>query len=153
VILAVACASVSASMLTGGTPRTLLLALLALGGLGLGTIFSTILVHLTTAATPHHAADISGVFTTCLQIAGAIGVAAFGTLYLSRISHPGPLPATHAFGVVTAAFALVALAAGATAHRATHHPAAGYGSHGTASVARSPMVAGTGPRGGRENSG
>jgi hypothetical protein len=42
----------------------------------------------------------------------------------TRITRPGALPATHAFGIVTAAFALVALIAGATVYRATHHPAA-----------------------------
>ncbi len=117
-ILAAAYASISAAMFTGVHPETLLLALLAVGGLGLGTTFSSILVHLTTAATQRYAADISGVFTTSLQIAGAIGVAAFGTLYLSRIAGPGQVPASHAFGVVTAAFTLVALAAAVTAHRA-----------------------------------
>lgn len=132
VILAAAYASISASMLAGGCPETLLLVLLALGGLGLGTTFSTILVLLTTTATPRHAADISGVFTTSLQIAGAIGVAAFGTLYLSQVTRPGAPPATHAFGIVTATFALVALIAGAAAYRATHHPAARPGSTGPA---------------------
>lgn len=81
------------------------------------------LVHLTTAATPRYAADISGVFTTVLQIAGAIGVAAFGTIYLSQISHPGTADAIHAFGIVTAAFAVVTLIAAATGYRATHLPA------------------------------
>jgi hypothetical protein len=59
------------------------------------------------------------VFTTTLQIAGAVGVAGFGTLYLSQIARAGALPATHAFGVVTAAFTLVAVAASGTAYRAT----------------------------------
>jgi hypothetical protein len=117
-ILAAAFAAISASMFTGGCPQTVLLALLALGGLGLGTTFSTTLVRLTTAATPRYAADISGVLTTCLQIAGSIGVAAFGTLYLSRITGPGGPVATHAFGLVTAAFALVAVLSAAAAYRA-----------------------------------
>jgi MFS family permease len=124
VILAVAYGAISISMLTDQRPDALLLTLLALGGLGLGTNFSAILVHLTTAATPRYAADISGVFTTMLQIAGAIGVAAFGSLYLSRADHPGALAASHAFSAVTAAFAIVALLAAATAYRATHLPAA-----------------------------
>lgn len=128
VILAVAFASISVSMLAGHRSEVLLLGLLALGGLGLGTNFSSILAHLTEVATPRYAADISGVFTTSLQIAGAIGVAAFGTLYLSRAAHPGALAATHAFGVVTAASALVALVAGATGYRATHYPTAVHGS-------------------------
>jgi predicted MFS family arabinose efflux permease len=121
-VLAAAYGSISASMLTGEHPEALLLGLLALGGVGLGTNFSSILVHLTASATPRYAADISGVFSTSLQIAGAIGVAAFGTLYLSQTTHPGSVAASHGFGVVTAAFAFVALIAGATAYRATHQP-------------------------------
>ena len=123
VILAAAYAGISASMLAGQRSETVLLGLLALGGLGLGTNFSAILVHLTSSATPRYAADISGVFTTVVQIAGAIGVAAFGTLYMSQMSQitvPTADTAVHAFGVVTAAFALVALVAAATAYRATH---------------------------------
>jgi MFS family permease len=123
-ILAVAYASISVSMLSGMRPDALLLGLLALGGFGLGMNFSGILVHLTVSATPRYAADISGAFSTSLQIAGAIGVAAFGTLYLSQAAHPGPVAASHAFGVVTAAFAFVALIAGTAAYRATHHPPA-----------------------------
>jgi hypothetical protein len=124
-ILACSYASIGVSMLSGSHSEALLLALLAVGGLGLGTIFSSILVHLTTAATPRYAPDISGVFTTTLQIAGAVGVAGFGTLYLSQLTRSGALAATHAFGIVTAAFALIALIAGATAYRATHTRRAG----------------------------
>jgi hypothetical protein len=61
-----------------------------------------------------------GVFTTCLQVAGALGVAAFGTAYLGLVSGSGTAPATHAFAVVTAGFALTALAAGGASYRATH---------------------------------
>jgi len=124
VILAAAYASISASMLTGVRPEALLLGLLALGGFGIGTSFSSILVHLTAAATPRYAADISGVFSTSVQIAGAVGVAAFGTLYLSQTGHPGPVAASHAFGVVTAVFAFVALIAGGAGYRATRQPPA-----------------------------
>ena len=55
--------------------------------------------------------------------AGAIGVAAFGTLYLGLTSHTGAAHATHAFALTTAAFAAVALLATVTAHRATRPPA------------------------------
>jgi hypothetical protein len=92
---------------------------LATGGLGLGTVFSSLLVHVTAAATPRYAADISGVFTTTMQIAGAIGLAGFGALYLSQAPSGGADGAGDAFALVTAAFALVALVAGAAAHRAT----------------------------------
>jgi MFS family permease len=118
-ILAAAYAGLSVSMLTSERPEALLLALLAVGGLGLGTAFSSILVQLTTAATPRYAADISGVFTTSMQIAGSIGVAAFGSLYLTQVTAPGQVVATHAFGIVTAAFAIVALIAAAGAYRVT----------------------------------
>jgi MFS family permease len=142
VILAVAFGSISAGTLAGNRSEVMLLVLLALGGLGLGTNFSSILVHLTAAATPRYAADISGVFTTCLQIAGAIGVSAFGTLYLSRATHPGAVPASHAFGVVTAAFALVALIAGAIGYRATRYPTAEHGSRDPAPAALRPAERG-----------
>jgi len=117
-ILAAAYALISTGAYTGERPGVPLLAMLALGGFGLGTAFNSILTHLTTAATPRYAADLSGVFTTCTQIAGSIGVAAFGTLYLSQDSRPGELSASHAFGMVTGAFALLALVAALIACRA-----------------------------------
>ena len=41
---------------------------------------------------------------------------------MSQTTHPGSVAASHGFGVVTAAFAFVALIAGATAYRATRPP-------------------------------
>jgi MFS family permease len=122
-ILAGAYLAISASMFTGVHPEAVVVVLLALGGFGLGTVFSSILAHLTTAATPRYAADISGVFTTGSQVAGAIGIAGFGTLYLSQVSDRGAGQSAHAFAIITAAFAGVALIAAATAHKATHVPA------------------------------
>lgn len=120
--LAAAYAAISTTMFTDLPSQALLLMLLAVGGLGLGTVFSAILVHLTTAATGRYAADISGVFTTTLQIAGTIGVAAFGTLYLSQTTDTSAQSARHAFGVVTATFTLLMMLAAVTAYRATHTP-------------------------------
>ncbi len=93
--------------------------LLGLGGLGLGIQFSTLIGHLTTAVPTDYAPDISGVSTTTLQVGGALGVAALGTLYLS-LTPTGAGAATHAFAVTTAAFAAIALLAAAMAHHATH---------------------------------
>jgi predicted MFS family arabinose efflux permease len=87
---------------------------LGVGGLGLGFQFSGMLTHLTGAVAPRHAPDISGVFTTVMQVAGAVGVAAFGSAYLGMAD----AGAAHAFAAVTAGFALVALLAAAMAHRA-----------------------------------
>jgi MFS family permease len=115
-LLAAAYAAIATTLLAG-EHAAVLVALLAVGGVGLGASFSAILEHLTAAATPRYAADISGVFTTSAQIAGALGVAGFGTAYLTLAAHHG---ATHAFAMSTAAFALAALVAAALAYRATH---------------------------------
>jgi MFS family permease len=116
-ILTAGYAAISASMFAGRHPEALLVVLLGIGGFGLGTTFSSILGHLTAAATPRYAADISGVFTTSLQVAGAIGVAVFGTAYLALVTRPAD--ATHAFAILTAVFAATALLAAAIAYRAT----------------------------------
>jgi MFS family permease len=118
-ILATAYLAVSTSLLSGHHDEALLVALLGLGGFGLGTAYAAILNHLTAAATPRYAADISGVFTTCLQIAGAIGVATFGTAYLGLVDGRDADTATDAFGVITLAFAATALLAFGMACRAT----------------------------------
>ena len=98
-------------------PGPVFLVLMAVGGFGLGTNFSAILVHLTTTVTPRHAPDISGVFTTTLQIAGSIGVAALGTAYVASADHGSG--AAHGFSVVTFLCAGVALVAAASGFRAT----------------------------------
>jgi MFS family permease len=115
-LLAGAYVALSASLLGGEPHEALLVVLLGVGGLGLGTQFSALIAHLTNAVSARYAPDVSGVTTTTMQIAGALGIAAFGTVYLSLAADG---PATHAFAVVTAAFAAIAvlaalLAAGAT---------------------------------------
>jgi hypothetical protein len=74
------------------------------------------IAHLTSAVATRYAPDISGVTTTTMQIAGALGIAAFGAAYLSLTADG---TATHAFAVVTAGFAAVAALASALAHGAT----------------------------------
>ncbi|MEO9177284.1 MAG: hypothetical protein ABI317_17350 [Gaiellales bacterium] len=56
-----------------------------------------------------------------MQLGGAVGVAAFGTLYLS-LTPTSVLDATHAFAVTTAADAAIALVAAVMAQRATRTP-------------------------------
>jgi hypothetical protein len=58
------------------------------------------------------------VSSTTAAIGGALGVAAFGTLYLS-LARVGAERATHAFAVATAAFAAAKLVAIVAARRAT----------------------------------
>jgi predicted MFS family arabinose efflux permease len=124
-ILTIAYLAISAGLFAGYEPEALLIVLLGIGGFGLGTTFSAMLDHLTTVATPRYAPDISGVFTTSLQVAGAIGVAAFGVTYFSLSGSEGS--ATHAFAIVTGAFAVTTFAAALLASGATrrHHQARG----------------------------
>jgi MFS family permease len=124
-LLAAAYAAISTMLFTGHHAQALLIVLLGFGGLGLGIQFSALIRHLTTVVPAGYAADISGVSTTALQIGGAIGVAAFGTLYLSLATHQGTGLATHAFAIITAAFAAIALLAAVTAHLATRQAVTG----------------------------
>jgi len=118
-LLTTAYAAISLALFAGHHNEALLVVLLSIGGLGLGMQFSALIGHLTTVVPPDYAADISGVSTTGIQIGGALGVAALGTLYLS-LTPTGAVHATHAFAITTAAFAAIALLATAMAHHATH---------------------------------
>ena len=119
-LLAGAYLSLSASLFAGRHTEALLVVLRGAGGLGLGTQFSALIVHLTNAVSEGYAHDISGVTTTTTTIAGAIAIAAFGTAYLSLASAGS---ATHAFAIVTAGFAAIAGLAAMLAHGATCRPA------------------------------
>jgi hypothetical protein len=114
-VMTAAYLAISVLLLAEPRAETPLIVALGAGGLGLGLQFSAMLTHLTSAVAPRYAPDISGVFTTVMQVAGAVGVAAFGSAYLSMA---GAGDAAHAFAVVTAGFAVVALLAAAMAHRA-----------------------------------
>jgi MFS family permease len=117
-LLSTAYAAISAMLFSGHHWQGLLILLLAACGLGLGTNFSALIAHLTNAVPPGYAPDISGVSSTTAAIGGAISVAAFGTLYFG-LGHGDAGAATHAFAVVTAAFALAALVAAGAAWQAT----------------------------------
>jgi MFS family permease len=122
ILLTAAYVAISAALFSGHHGEALLVALLGVGGLGLGVQFSALIAHLTETVPNEYAPDISGVSTTAIQVGGAIGVAAFGTLYLSLNANPAIHEATHAFAITTAAFAAIALLATATAYRSTHQP-------------------------------
>lgn len=80
---------ISIAVLAGRPGDVLLAVLLAVGGLGLGTGFATLIGHLTHTVPRRYAADISAVSTTALLIGGAVGVAAFGSIYLELAARPG----------------------------------------------------------------
>jgi len=100
-LLTAAYLAISAALLTGAPSDAVLAGQLAVGGLGLGTGFATLIGHLTSAVPAPYAPDTSGVATTTLQIGGPLGGAAFGSLYLSLAAPAGPTQATHAFAVTS----------------------------------------------------
>jgi MFS family permease len=114
-LLAGAYVAISLALFGDRHGEALLLVVLAAGGLGLGIQFSALIAHLSNAVPPRYAPDISGVSTTLMQVGGTVGVAAFGTLYLGLATGD----ATHAFAIVTAAFAAAALLAAVAAYRST----------------------------------
>lgn len=114
--LAVVYAAISASITAGATAGTTLIILLALGGLSWGFTFTAIIGYLTGAVTSQHASDMSGLINTTLQLGGAIGVAALGTLYFALVGRdPGRSLAVHGFAVFTLAIAATVLAAAVAA--------------------------------------
>lgn len=116
-LLVTAYLTISGSLFGGDHAQLLLLVLLGIGGFGLGIQFSSLIGHLSNSVPSGYAADISGVGSTASQIGGALGVAGFGTLYLSY-AHTSTTQATHAFAVTTAAFAFAAAFAAFASHRA-----------------------------------
>jgi MFS family permease len=113
--------TISGAVLTGHLPTLLLAAAFLPGGFGLGLLFTGLIGHLTGAASREHASDISGMTATTSQIGGSLGVAGFGTLYLSVAAASGP---GRGFGVTALAFGATALLAAAPAYLATRRPPA-----------------------------
>jgi MFS family permease len=118
-LLAASYLALGITQLTGHRGNLLLVALLAVGGLGLGTQFTTLINHMMGAVPARYAPDISGVTSTTTQVGGAVGVAAFGGLYLTLAGQPGPGQASHSFALTTLAFAAMAMVAAVTAFLAT----------------------------------
>ena len=119
-ILAAGFAGLAASLAAGDTNGVLLMSLLGVAGLGLGTMFTGMLSHLTSSVTGEHAADISGLFNTTTRAGGVIGTAVFGTVYLALA--PDPARAVHGFALVNLALAVTALAAAALAWTSVRRP-------------------------------
>jgi hypothetical protein len=114
-LLAAAYLALSITQLTGHRGNLLLVALLAIGGLGLGTQFTALIGHVMGAVPPRFAPDISGATSTTTQVGGAVGLAGFGSLYLVLASRPGLGHASHSFALTTLAFAAMAAIAAITA--------------------------------------
>ena len=102
-LLVLSYAALAALQAVGGAQPLALAAVLCVGGLGLGSTFSSLLTLLTVAVPPRFAADLSGSVNTVAQLSGVLGVAVFGTLYPYLTERGG------AADTPGAAFALVAL--------------------------------------------
>jgi hypothetical protein len=107
--------AIAAAVLAGVSGGPLLIVLLGLGGFGLGTSFSGLVGHITSAVPEGAAPDISGLLVMTAQMAGVVGVATFGTAYFALASDP-----RQAFSLIAGGFALTALAAAVAGYRSTH---------------------------------
>jgi len=123
-ILVASYLALGVSLFTNHSGGALLFGLLGFGGLGLGIGFTATIRRLTAAASARYAPDISGLITTVSQIAGVTGIATFGSVYFSLVQPASPRTATHAFAVVTGAFAVVALFATIAAYQSSNAPVA-----------------------------
>jgi hypothetical protein len=74
--------------------------LLVVYGTGFGAAFSPLLTQALVQVPPAEAADASGVLTTTIQLSQVIGVAVFGSLFLTLAAHPGAHPSAAAFATV-----------------------------------------------------
>jgi len=97
---------------SSGTPA-LYLELALLGG-ALALAFSPLITHSLAGVRPADAANASGLLTTTLQLGQAVGVAVFGSLFLTLAAGSGPHPSAHAITVTMIGLAAL-LATGALA--------------------------------------
>ncbi len=96
---------------TRGGP--LLFVLFVIFGMGFGAAYSSLVAHALVRVPPAEAADASGLLTTTIQLSQVIGVAVFGSLFLSLAAHPRPHASAVAFSTVDlwlAALTLLAIA-------------------------------------------
>jgi MFS family permease len=119
-LLAMAYFAISTVMFIGRPGDALFAALLAVGGLGLGTGFATLIRHLSSSVPSRYSSDISGVITTILQIGGAIGIAAVGGIYLTLAAPAGPTTSRHSFAVTALILGTIVLLAALVAYWSTH---------------------------------
>lgn len=83
--------------LAGGTHGGALLQVgLLVFGAGMGAAFSPLLTNALVHVRPAEAADASGVLTTTVQLGQAIGVATFGSVFLTLAVDTGPHPSANA---------------------------------------------------------
>jgi EmrB/QacA subfamily drug resistance transporter len=92
-LVAAAFYAVTGSLLRdGGTGGAALPAVLLVVGLGMGFAFSPILNSAMAHVAPPDTPDASGLLTSLMQLGSVIGVATYGSVFLSLSAHHGPHP-------------------------------------------------------------
>jgi MFS family permease len=84
---------------------------LACGGFGWGLFSTAMTAQLSSIIAPEHAPDLSGVLATMQPLSAVIGVALFGSEYLTLSAAGGAANAMQSFAILNATFVLAALAA------------------------------------------
>jgi MFS family permease len=93
-------AAVAFVLRSGGSGGLLLQVALVVTGASLALGFSPLVTHALVRVPLHQAADASGLLTTTIQLGQAVGVATFGSLFLSLDSGPAvPAVSGHALAV------------------------------------------------------
>ncbi|MFF8602616.1 MFS transporter [Streptomyces sp. NPDC015232] len=108
-LTAVSSAGVGAVLRDGGAGGWALYPVLCAMGAGLALAFSPALTGALATVRPEDAADASGLLATVTQLGQLIGVAAFGALFLGRITGQGAHISAHALWVCTLALAATAV--------------------------------------------
>jgi EmrB/QacA subfamily drug resistance transporter len=80
----------------GGHGGALLQVALLVFGASMGAAFSPLLTNALVRVPVAEAADASGLLTTTVQLGQVLGVAVFGSLFLTLAGHPGPHPSASA---------------------------------------------------------
>lgn len=93
----------------GGTHGLWLYVVLALNGLGMGAAFGPLMTLALMRVPVADAADTSGVLGTVMQLAITVGVATFGTLFLTLAAQTGAHPSGHALAITQLALAVACL--------------------------------------------
>jgi len=99
VIAAIGYLLVGITVASGGTGGLLLPLALFIGGFGQGMAASPILTIALSKVAPQDAPDASGVLTTVIQLGLVIGVATFGTIFLTEAVVPGAHPTASAIAL------------------------------------------------------
>jgi hypothetical protein len=108
--------SVALLLRDGGSGGDVLQAGLVTVGAGLAVAFSPLVTQALVRVPSSAAADASGVLTTVIQLSQAVGVAVFGSVFLTLAARPGGAPVVSGHAVfATLAWVAVTLGGGALA--------------------------------------